>query len=135
MKVDSSPDSYIGSVAGGPQKAAERPNAGAEAAGGGMPEHEVAGFALVLSLFAAVSGAQSHRVNGAPPCTKTGACPAPAPATAPDCGIGRVYDARTKTCVLPVSPNAGPIPPIHHPRVVVPPTPAGQPPASASPGR
>ena len=32
MKVDSSPDSYIGSVAGGPQKAAERPNAGAEAA-------------------------------------------------------------------------------------------------------
>ncbi len=33
MKVESSsPDSYIGSVAGGPNKAAERPNAGAEAA-------------------------------------------------------------------------------------------------------
>lgn len=33
MKVESSsPDSYIGSVAGGPQKAAEKPNAGAEAA-------------------------------------------------------------------------------------------------------
>lgn len=32
MKVDSSPDSYIGSVAGGPQKAAASPAAGAEAA-------------------------------------------------------------------------------------------------------
>ena len=33
MKVESSsPDTYIGSVAGGPQKAAERPSAGAEAA-------------------------------------------------------------------------------------------------------
>jgi negative regulator of flagellin synthesis FlgM len=37
MKVDSSsPDSYIGSVAGGPQKAAERPTAGAEAAAGAV---------------------------------------------------------------------------------------------------
>lgn len=38
MKVESSaPDSYIGSVAGGPQKAAEKPNAGAEtAAAGGL---------------------------------------------------------------------------------------------------
>jgi negative regulator of flagellin synthesis FlgM len=35
MKVESSsPDSYIGSVAGGPQKAADKPTAGAEAAGG-----------------------------------------------------------------------------------------------------
>jgi negative regulator of flagellin synthesis FlgM len=35
MKVESSPDSYIGSVAGGPQKAAEqRPTGGAEAAAG-----------------------------------------------------------------------------------------------------
>ena len=33
MKVESSsPDSYIGSVAGGPNKVADRPNAGAEAA-------------------------------------------------------------------------------------------------------
>lgn len=32
MKVDSSPDSFIGSVAGSPQKAAERPAAGADAA-------------------------------------------------------------------------------------------------------
>jgi negative regulator of flagellin synthesis FlgM len=35
MKVDSSPDSYIGSVAGGPQKTAAQPNAGAEAAAAG----------------------------------------------------------------------------------------------------
>ena len=32
MKVDSSPDSYIGSVAGGPQKTADKAPAGAEAA-------------------------------------------------------------------------------------------------------
>ena len=32
MKVDSSPDSYIGSVAGGPQKAADKPSMGAEGA-------------------------------------------------------------------------------------------------------
>ena len=32
MKVDSSPDSYIGSVAGGPQKTAEKPVAGADLA-------------------------------------------------------------------------------------------------------
>lgn len=32
MKVDSSPDSYIGSVAGGPQKTAEKPAASAELA-------------------------------------------------------------------------------------------------------
>ncbi|MEZ5704075.1 MAG: flagellar biosynthesis anti-sigma factor FlgM [Burkholderiaceae bacterium] len=34
MKVDSSPDSYIGSVAGGPQKVADKAPAGAEAAAG-----------------------------------------------------------------------------------------------------
>jgi negative regulator of flagellin synthesis FlgM len=33
MKIESSPDSYIGSVAGGPQKAASAPAAGSEAAG------------------------------------------------------------------------------------------------------
>lgn len=37
MKVESSPDSYIGSVAGGPQKAAQTPPAGAEAAGAAAP--------------------------------------------------------------------------------------------------
>jgi negative regulator of flagellin synthesis FlgM len=35
MKVDSSPDSYIGSVAGGPHKTAAQPAAGAEAAAAG----------------------------------------------------------------------------------------------------
>jgi negative regulator of flagellin synthesis FlgM len=37
MKVESSPDSYIGSVAGGPQKAAAAPTAGAEAAAAAAP--------------------------------------------------------------------------------------------------
>lgn len=37
MKVDSSPDSYLGSVAGGAQKAAERPPAGTEAAAAAGP--------------------------------------------------------------------------------------------------
>jgi negative regulator of flagellin synthesis FlgM len=35
MKVDSSPDSYIGSVAGGPQKVADKAPAGAESAAAG----------------------------------------------------------------------------------------------------
>ncbi|MEZ5701743.1 MAG: hypothetical protein R3E42_06910 [Burkholderiaceae bacterium] len=37
MKVDSSPDSYIGSVAGGPQKVADKAPAGAEAAAAVLP--------------------------------------------------------------------------------------------------
>jgi negative regulator of flagellin synthesis FlgM len=37
MKVESSPDSYIGSVAGGPQRAAPTPPAGTEAAGAAAP--------------------------------------------------------------------------------------------------
>ncbi|WP_439112943.1 flagellar biosynthesis anti-sigma factor FlgM [Hydrogenophaga sp.] len=37
MKVESSPDSYIGSVAGGPQKAAAAPAAGAEAVAAPAP--------------------------------------------------------------------------------------------------
>lgn len=51
MKVDSSPDSYIGSVAGGPQKAAERPTAGAEAAAAGVaaPRPQPAGVQVTLS--------------------------------------------------------------------------------------
>lgn len=52
MKVDSSPDSYIGSVAGGPQKAAERPNAGAEAAaaaGAAAKPQAPAGVTVTLS--------------------------------------------------------------------------------------
>jgi len=62
MKVDSSPDSYIGSVAGGPQKAAERPNAGAEAAaaaGAAAKPQPGAGVTVTLSSSAsqAISGA------------------------------------------------------------------------------
>lgn len=62
MKVDSSPDSYIGSVAGGPQKAAERPNAGAEAAaaaGAAAKPQAGAGVTVTLSSSAsqAISGA------------------------------------------------------------------------------
>lgn len=50
MKVESSPDSYIGSVAGGPQKAAEqRPTAGAEAAGVAAPRAQPAGVQVTLS--------------------------------------------------------------------------------------
>ncbi|MGE0099266.1 MAG: flagellar biosynthesis anti-sigma factor FlgM [Hydrogenophaga sp.] len=50
MKVDSSPDSYIGSVAGGPQKAADKPVAGSEAVAGtpaGKPQ--AAGVTVTLS--------------------------------------------------------------------------------------
>lgn len=61
MKVDSSPDSYIGSVAGGPQKAAERPNAGAEAAaaaGAAAKPQPGSGVTVTLSSSAsqAISG-------------------------------------------------------------------------------
>lgn len=62
MKVDSSPDSYIGSVAGGPQKAAERPSAGAEAAaaaGAAAKPQPGTGVTVTLSSSAsqAISGA------------------------------------------------------------------------------
>ncbi len=62
MKVDSSPDSYIGSVAGGPQRAAEqRPTAGAEAAaaaGAAAKPQPSAGVTVTLSAATsqAVSG-------------------------------------------------------------------------------
>ncbi|MDP3254069.1 MAG: flagellar biosynthesis anti-sigma factor FlgM [Hydrogenophaga sp.] len=46
MKVDSSPDSYIGSVAGGPQKAADKPVAGSPAASGAPA---AAGVTVTLS--------------------------------------------------------------------------------------
>ena len=62
MKVDSSPDSYIGSVAGGPQKAAERPSAGAEAAaaaGAAAKPQPTSGVTVTLSSSTtqALSGA------------------------------------------------------------------------------
>ena len=65
MKVDSSPDSYIGSVAGGPHKVAGTPpvgadGAGAAAAGGAAaPAKPQAGVTVTLSSSAsqALSGA------------------------------------------------------------------------------
>jgi negative regulator of flagellin synthesis FlgM len=50
MKVDSSPDSYIGSVAGGPQKAADKPLPGVQGTPGaaaGTPQ--AAGVTVTLS--------------------------------------------------------------------------------------
>lgn len=49
MKVDSSPDSYIGSVAGGPQKAADKPAAIAEVAAAGAPTVKPQGVTVTLS--------------------------------------------------------------------------------------
>ena len=49
MKVESSPDSYIGSVAGGPQKAAPTPPAGAEAPGANTKPQPSAGVTVTLS--------------------------------------------------------------------------------------
>ena len=72
MKVESSaPDSYIGSVAGGPQKAAEKPNAGAEAAAAGgvaaAAAQPQAGVTVTLSSSAsqALSGSGSSEVFNA----------------------------------------------------------------------
>ena len=60
MKVDSSPDSYIGSVAGGPQKAAERPPAGAEAAAASTAAAKPqAGSGVTVTLSSAASQAIS----------------------------------------------------------------------------
>jgi negative regulator of flagellin synthesis FlgM len=62
MKVESSsPDSHIGAVAGGPQKAAEKPSAGPEAAAaaGAAAKPQAAGVTVTLSSSAtqAMSGA------------------------------------------------------------------------------
>jgi negative regulator of flagellin synthesis FlgM len=64
MKVESSsPDSHIGAVAGGPQKAAEKPSAGPEAAAaaGAAAKPQAAGVTVTLSSSAtqAMSGAGS----------------------------------------------------------------------------
>ena len=65
MKVESSsPDSHIGSVAGGPQKSAEKPSAGPEAAGAASAAAKpqaAAGVTVTLSPTAtqAMSGASS----------------------------------------------------------------------------
>jgi negative regulator of flagellin synthesis FlgM len=52
MKIESSPDSYIGSVAGGPQKAASTPAAGAE---NGAAAGAVAGAAAAAKPQAGVT--------------------------------------------------------------------------------
>lgn len=62
MKVESSsPDSHIGSVAGGPQKSAEKPSAGPEAASAAAKPQAAAGVTVTLSPTAtqAMSGAGS----------------------------------------------------------------------------
>ena len=53
MKIESSPDSYIGSVAGGPQKAASAPPGGSEnaaAAGALAAAQPQAGVTVTLSM-------------------------------------------------------------------------------------
>jgi len=59
MKVESSPDSYIGSVAGGPQKVPERPTQGAEAAASGAAAAQPpqAGAGVTVSLSASTASA------------------------------------------------------------------------------
>ena len=65
MKVDSSPDSYIGSVAGGPHKAAEKPAAGAElAAGSAAQAARPAQPGVTVSLSASTSQALSAAGSG-----------------------------------------------------------------------
>lgn len=60
MKVDSSPDSYIGSVAGGPQRAAAQPPAGAEsAAAAGAAAKPQAGAGVQVTLSSSTSQALS----------------------------------------------------------------------------
>lgn len=71
MKVESSsPDSYIGSVAGGPQKAADKPSTGAEAAaasGAAAAAQPQAGVTVTLSSSAtqALSGSGNSDVFNA----------------------------------------------------------------------
>jgi negative regulator of flagellin synthesis FlgM len=49
MKVDSSPDSYIGSVAGGPQKTPEKTAASADMAAAGTTTAKPQGVTVTLS--------------------------------------------------------------------------------------
>ena len=64
MKVDSSPDSYIGSVAGGPNKMAEKPSAGAEAAAGAAAQAKPAQPGVTVSLSASASAMQGAGSGG-----------------------------------------------------------------------
>ncbi|PKO31483.1 MAG: flagellar biosynthesis anti-sigma factor FlgM [Betaproteobacteria bacterium HGW-Betaproteobacteria-9] len=65
MKVESSsPDSYIGSVAGGPQKTADNPSAGAQGAAGAAAKPQAnAGVTVTLSS-STVSAMQSASASG-----------------------------------------------------------------------
>jgi negative regulator of flagellin synthesis FlgM len=64
MKIDSSPDSHIGSVAGGPQKAAEAAPAGAEAAAAaGAAAKPQASAGVTVSLSASTTQALSGAGN------------------------------------------------------------------------
>lgn len=69
MKVESSPDSYIGSVAGGPQKAAERPVApGTTAVAAGAATPQQPGVQVTLSSATrslAGAGSGGHEVFNA----------------------------------------------------------------------
>ena len=62
MKVESSPDSYIGAIAGGPQKVADKPASGTEAAAAGVatPQGQQPGVQVTLS-----SATQSVSAAGA----------------------------------------------------------------------
>ncbi len=64
MKVDSSPDSYIGSVAGGPHKVAEKPAAGAELAAGAAAQAKPAQPGVTVSLSASTTQALSAAGSG-----------------------------------------------------------------------
>lgn len=60
MKVDSSPDSYIGSVAGGPQKVADKAPTGAESAAAAAPAAKPqASAGVTVSLSASTTQALS----------------------------------------------------------------------------
>jgi negative regulator of flagellin synthesis FlgM len=64
MKIDSSPDSYIGSVAGGPQKTADKAPTGAEsAAAAGAAAKPQASAGVTVSLSASTTQALSGGGN------------------------------------------------------------------------
>ncbi|WP_291008603.1 flagellar biosynthesis anti-sigma factor FlgM [Hydrogenophaga sp.] len=68
MKIDSSPDSYIGSVAGGPQKAAATPPASADqanaAAGAGATAPAKAQPGVTVTLSSATQAASTGSAAG-----------------------------------------------------------------------
>jgi negative regulator of flagellin synthesis FlgM len=64
MKVDSSPDSYIGSVAGGPQKVAEKPAAGSEMAAGSAAQSKPAQPQPGVTVSLSASTAQALSATG-----------------------------------------------------------------------